>query len=612
MRSFVLRSARLAAAAAALVAGPSELAPPPVRAQTPADAVAPAKGAPTSPGGGVDDPDLWVPGNQALPAGLPREAWKAPEPVPVRFHGQILFYVRGGLGDLTPQVRAERIQERLGAIADTYTPQKPVRVEDGTFSDIFVGDDFVASISDLESGSGGISRLAHAQAVARKVAAALREYRAERSPKALLRSGIEAAIATVVLVVFLLGLRLLYRRAGPRVEALADRLFSRARIQRLDLITPEVKARLIAWSGRAFRVVLILVAVFAWLQVVLHRFPWTREGADRWLGFVLQAARSVLGRVVEFLPNLVYIALFALVGYLAGKVNRVFFAAVQRGAIRFPGFYPEWAHPTSRIVGLLIFALVGVAVFPYLPGSGSSAFQAIGIFLGAIISFGSGSSVANAIAGFVLTYMRPFEVGEFVKIGETVGTVREQTALVVRVLTIRNESVTIPAATVLASQIVNYSAQARTTGVAIRTGVTIGYDVPWRKVHELLLAAAGKTTNVQEVPKPWVIQTALSDFYVAYELDVYIDDPSTAHFILSELNQNVQDCFFEAGVEILSPHYAQLRDGNQTAIPDPWLPEGERTRSFKVSAVVRESSPGDPVPAGHRGGDEGLPGQAGK
>jgi small-conductance mechanosensitive channel len=515
----------------------------------------------------------------------------------------VLFSVRGGVGDITPADRVRKIEARLRAIASADAPVGPARVEDGEFSDMFVGDRFVGSISDLDADVSGAARVAHAREVASTVQRALVKYRGDRSPQALLRAGIEAAVATAVLVGFVLLVRLAFRRLGGRVEAAAERLLSRARIQRLQLITPAAQARVVRWSGRAIRLLLIGVAVFAWLEVVLTRFPWTRDHADRTLRFVLGAVGSVLAEVVAFLPKLVYIALFALVGYGASRLNRAFFSAIQRGAIRLPGFYPEWARPTARIVGLLIFALVAVAVFPYLPGSGSSAFQAIGIFLGAVISLGSGSSVSNAIAGFVITYMRPFAVGDFVMIGDTTGTVTEQTALVVRVLTIRNENVTLPASMVLSSQIVNYSAQARTSGVAIRTSVTIGYDVPWRKVHELLLEAASRTTHVLERPKPWVIQTALSDFYVCYELDVYVDHPEIAHLVLSELNQNVQDAFFRAGVEILSPHFAQLRDGNKAAIPDEWLPSGERTRSFKVSAVVRDAAPTDPVPAGRAGGD---------
>jgi len=595
----------LAALLATGVARPADVVP---RDAAPAGTATPAtardEGGPeTAAAPGMAD-DLWVPGNKRT---LSRERWQAPTRVPVHFDGKVLFHVRGGVGDITPSDRARNIEARLRTIASAVAPVGPPHVENGEFSDVFMGDRFVASIADVDADASGPARAGHARDVATAVHQALVKYRGDRSPPALMRSGVEAVVATAVLLGFFLLVRLTVRKFGGRAESALGRLLSRARIQRLQLITPEAQAQFVRWSGRAIRFLLTAVAVFAWLEVVLTRFPWTRDHADRTLGFVLGAAGSVLTDVVAFLPKVVYIALFALVGYGASELNRALFSAVQRGAVRLPGFYPEWSRPTARIVSLLIFALVAVAVFPYLPGSGSSAFQAIGIFLGAVISFGSGSSVSNAIAGIVITYMRPFAVGDFVKIGDTTGTVTEQSALVVRLLTIRNEHVTLPASTVLASPIVNFSAQAQATGVALRTSVTIGYDVPWRRVHDLLLEAASRTANVREMPKPWVIQTALSDFYVCYELDAYVDQPEIAHFILSELNQNVQDAFFSAGVEILSPHYAQLRDGNKAAIPDAWLPAGERTRSFKVSAVVRDASPLDPVPAGRLGGEAETP-----
>jgi small-conductance mechanosensitive channel len=550
------------------------------------------------------DPSLWVPGNRR---NLSRERWQEAEGTPVRFDGQVLFEIRAGAGDLTPAARARAIEARLRAIAAQDAPLGPARIEDGEFSDVFVGDRFVVSLADADVGAAGAGRLARAQQVARGVRAALDAYRRDRSPAALLRSGIETAVATAILVLFLVAIRLLRRTLGRRLAGAAESLLARLRIQNQPLVGPEARARAVAWTGHALRIALAVVAVFVWLQVVLHRFPRTRDPADRSLHFVLGAVAGTLQGIFGFLPNLVYIAIFTAIGFGASRATEVVFAAVQRGAIRLPGFYPEWAIPTSRIVRFLVFAMVAVAVLPYLPGAGSSAFQAIGIFLGAVISLGSGSSVSNAIAGLVLTYMRPFAVGDFVKVGDATGTVTEHGALAVRILTIRNESVTLPASIVLASQIVNYSEKARTAGVALRTSVTIGYDVPWRRVHELLLEAAGRTTGVQAQPAPWVIQTALSDFYVCYELDVYVGRPEVSHLILSELNQNVQDAFFRAGVEILSPHYAQLRDGNKAAIPDEWLPAGERTRAFKVSAVVRDAAPADPVPAGRAGGDGGAP-----
>jgi len=540
------------------------------------------------------------------------EGWKTNEPAPVEFDGQTLFYVRVGVADLTPQVRAQGIEARLEAIARAGPPA-PVRVEEGQFSNIYAGDRFVMSITDEDAGTSGPARATWARYVAQEIEGVLKQHWEERAPPALLRAAVKSAIATAVLLAFLVALRLAGKRVGPRLRRAAAAFLSRARIQAFEVLKPASQERLIRAGGRTLYAGLVAIALFTWFEVVAHLLPWTRQPAQHTLRFLAGASGSVALKVLHFLPNLVYILLLSLVGYGANRVNRVFFQAVARGAIRLPNFYPDWSVSTSRLVSVFIYALLAVAIYPYLPGSGSSAFQAIGIFFGAMISLGSGSSVANAISGVLLTYMRPFAVGDFVRIANTTGTVQSQSMLAVHVLSIRNEHVTIPASMVLSGQIVNFSTHARADGVAIATRVTIGYDTPWRQVHDLLLAAAEKTPHVKAAPKPWVIQAELTDFYVAYELDVYIDDPSRQHFILSELNQNVQDAFFRAGVEILSPHFSQLRDGAKPAIPDEWLPPGSREKAFRVSATVREAreapapaaapAPGEVPSPGRRGGE---------
>jgi small-conductance mechanosensitive channel len=552
-------------------------------------AAPPARPAAPDPAGPTGTADAAVPAGPALTPEQ-AEAVQVLPPVPVEFDGRVLFLVRGGVPGLPPETRAANIRKRLLAVADAPGPLGPVRVVEGYYSDILVGDRFIASITDAESG-GRAQRAAYAASIARTVEEALQEYRRERTPDALVRSGVKVIVATGVLLVLLVALRFFRRRVGPVLARRAEGLLARLRVQGLELIRPGAQERLVRNLGWTLHAVVVLVVLLTWLEVVLHFLPWTRGAANRSLGFVGGAVGHVVSGMVGYLPNLVYIALFGLLGYGANQLNRLFFRAVAGGAVRLPGFWPEWSTITSKIVSLFLFALVGVAIYPYLPGSGSSAFQAIGIFLGAVISLGSGSSVANAIAGVVITYMRPFAVGDFVQVADVTGTVTEQSTLAVRVLTIRNEVVTLPAAIVLSNPVVNYSAQARASGVAIHTGVTIGYETPWRQVHELLLSAARRTHHVLERPAPWVIQTQLNDFYVAYELDAYVDDPVNRHFILSELNQNVQDTFFAAGVEILSPHYAQLRDGNAPAIPEAQVPKGAPARGFPVT--VRRDAPPD-------------------
>jgi small-conductance mechanosensitive channel len=135
---------------------------------------------------------------------------------------------------------------------------------------------------------------------------------------------------------------------------------------------------------------------------------------------------------------------------------------------------------------------------------------------------------------------------------------------------------------VLASHIVNFSSTARELGVILHPGVSIGYDAPWRKVHELLLSAADATEGIIKDPKPFVLQTSLDDSYVSYQLNAYTDRPNAIHLTYARLNENIQDAFNAAGVEIMSPHYAALRDGNRVTIPDTSRAPDGRARAFQV------------------------------
>jgi small-conductance mechanosensitive channel len=236
-----------------------------------------------------------------------------------------------------------------------------------------------------------------------------------------------------------------------------------------------------------------------------------------------------------------------------------------------------------------VFALVLVIIFPYLPGAKSPAFQGISIFAGILLSIGSSSAVANVIAGAILTYMRALSVGDWVKIGDVVGEVEEKSLLVTRILTQKQETITIPNATVMNGSVMNFTREAKITGVIFHTTVTIGYDAPWRKVHELLLKAALDTKDVLHEPAPFVLQNALNDFYVAYELNAYTGVPRNMQFIYSDLHQNIQDRFNAAGVEICSPHFSALRDGNTVAMPPNYTSQDHASRAFRVDVETRDA-----------------------
>jgi small-conductance mechanosensitive channel len=179
------------------------------------------------------------------------------------------------------------------------------------------------------------------------------------------------------------------------------------------------------------------------------------------------------------------------------------------------------------------------------------------------------------VAGFILVYTRAFHEGDRISSGNIEGFIVEKSLLVTRLRTLENVLVSIPNAALLTSNITNYSALIREqkAPLVITTTLTLGYDVPWQLVYDTLIAAADATSYVLQEPRPHVWQTSLDDFYVSYQLRAAIIRPDLLEVIYSELHQNLQDHCNQAGIEILSPHYGAVRDGNQSTIPAHDLPK---------------------------------------
>ncbi len=96
------------------------------------------------------------------------------------------------------------------------------------------------------------------------------------------------------------------------------------------------------------------------------------------------------------------------------------------------------------------------------------------------------------------------------------------------------------------------------------------------------MKAANATDLIEKDPAPFVFQEKLDDFYVQYQINGYTRSPNQQHIIYSKLHENIQDVFNEAGVEIMSPHYTALRDGNHIQIPADYVPEDYHKPGFKV------------------------------
>ena len=326
-----------------------------------------------------------------------------------------------------------------------------------------------------------------------------------------------------------------------------------------------------------FKSLLFVLKVFKWFLIILildiaipllfSIFPFTRGWSNALFKLIWTPFRTIFLSVWAYLPNLFsIIAIYFVMTYFIRFVKYIF-SEIEDEKLKISGFHADWAMPTYSIVRFILYAFMFIVIFPYLPGSDSTIFKGVSVFVGILFSLGASSVITNMISGLVITYMRPFKIGDRIKIGEISGDVLEKTLLVTRIKTIKNEIITIPNSSILTGNTTNYTALSKTDGLIIHTTVTIGYDVPWNKVHEALIEAALKTKLILKEPKPFVQQTSLGDFYVAYQLNAYINEPDKQATIYSNLHEYIQDVFNEKKIEILSPHYRAERDGNMTTIP---------------------------------------------
>jgi small-conductance mechanosensitive channel len=515
---------------------------------------------------------------------------------PVIVGGYEVFRVHQNLGAASAQERAARISAGLEelAMAQDFNPADVKANEEGGVATLRYGDQLVVTINDAEAQGSGLPRKALAMQYAKLVGEKVALAREQRTVRYLWRA---AAWAGATLLVYVLLIWLVWRGSRWVVTTLKTLAASRMKgikIQQSEILRGERLVALLVSMVRTLRNVMLAVLTYLTLAKVFRFFPWTRQHGDRLLGYITGPLVSLGNAVLNYLPKAFYIFVILLAIHFLQRFVHIIAVEMERGRIRLPNFYPEWAQPTYKIVRILIYAFAAVMIYPYLPGESSPAFKGISVFLGVLFSLGSTSAVANFVAGIILIYTRGFRVGDWVTIGENTGEVAHTSMLATHLRTIRNEEITIPNSVVLGSFVTNFSLQAKDRGVVLHTSVTIGYDAPWRTVHQLLIDAALKTKFVQHEPAPFVLQSDLLDSNVRYEINAYTDHPLQMPFIYSDLHANIQDSFFEAGVEIMSPIFHALRDGNHVAMPEKYLPKGYRAPGFRVNQIETNEGEGGP------------------
>lgn len=489
--------------------------------------------------------------------------------MPVVVEGDTLFYLFTKRGGYTPQLRAQITGDAIEEIGKRFNlrPDSVFIDHSDIVSDVMYGNKVLLSLTDQDALWEGVSRDSLAREKRNVVIEKLHEMKAEHS---IWRMAKRVLYFLLVIAGQYLLFRLtnwVFRKVKIRILRLKDTKIRPVSIQGYELLDTQKQANLLVFLASIGRYILMGIQLLITIPLIFIIFPQTEGLAYRLLGYIWNPIRNIFVDIIDYIPNLFTIVIiWYAVRYL---VRLVLYLAreIEAGRLKFNGFYPDWAMPTFHIARFLLYAFMIAMIYPYLPGSDSGVFQGISVFVGLIVSLGSSTVIGNIIAGLVITYMRPFKMGDRIKLNETTGDIIEKTPLVTRIRTPKNEVVTVPNSFIMSSHTVNYTTSAREYGLIIHSEVSIGYDVPWQTVNKLLIEAALNTPGVVDDPRPFVLETSLSDWYPVYQINAYIREPQKMAQIYSDLHQNIQDRFHEADIEIMSPHYMAVRDGNESTIP---------------------------------------------
>ena len=511
---------------------------------------------------------------------------------PVVLSDDTIFYVFAKIGSYSPEERAEAISGRIHNQAeDYYFKEDSLMIVPSELTiDINYKDEVITSISEQDAIWMNATKENLAKNYRTRIAIAIKKYKAEHSWPTLIRDFAMAMLVLTVLMLIIFFINKIFTWIKKKIEKQRGVTLKGFKIRNYEFLDTNRQLKMIFSLVSLVKWIIILTLIYLTLSILLGIFPWTGGFAAKLISYFLNPVKHILLSVWYYLPNFfTIIVLIVFFRYLL-RILHYFKDEIERGRLKIPGFYIDWANPTFQIMRVLLLAFALIIIFPYLPGSDSQIFKGVSVFLGVLFTFGSAGALSNVVAGLVLTYMRAYKIGDRVRIGEATGDVVEKSLLVTRILTIKNEIVSIPNSTVMSSHTTNFSAEAAKHGLIIHTTVTIGYENPWRKIHDLLIKAALATELIEKDPAPFVFQTSLDDFYVSYQINAYTHDAILQQNTYSHLHQNIQDMFNEAGVEIMSAHYKYIRDGNRSTVPADHLPQDYVTPAFRVKPLTKDDN----------------------
>lgn len=485
--------------------------------------------------------------------------------------GDTLFHLYSRRGGVTPSDRAQNIKNAITELGEriSITQDSIYTFESEFVTDIMAGDKVIASISDQDALWQNTTRQELAKEYSELIHDKVKVLHEKYGFKQKMKDLSIPLLIVIIQVILIYFTNRLFKWFRLQTHKFVRRKMKPISFKNYEFLNLSKEERILALALTAFKYLIIITQLLLSLSLLFSIFPETEDFALLLLSYIWNPAKEILKSIVNFIPNLFKIGVIYIVFKYILRGIKYITNEIAAEKLNINGFYSDWALPTYNILRFLLYCFMIIIIWPLLPQAQSGIFQGISVFIGLIISLGSTSVIGNLMAGMVITYMRPFKIGDLIKLNDTMGTVIEKTPFVTRLRTSKNEIITIPNSFILSSQTVNYSASARDYTIIVNSNITVGYDVPWKQAQQLLIEAARETHGIMENPAPFVLVKELADFYCVYQINASTREDTKLPRIYSELHHHIMDKFNEAGIEIMSPHfYAKHEDGDSVMPPE--------------------------------------------
>lgn len=483
--------------------------------------------------------------------------------VPLIIEDDTLLVVYASLGGDDPVHRVASIERKILQIGKSLKmTTDTMRIFESEYTaDIMSGEQVVMRVSDLDGLWQGMSRRELAEQNMRIIGLEIERLQAEYGLEAKLQGlGWAVFLVVVQVVFFILTVRFIRHLRRRIIDGFSGKIKPLV-IKGYTLLNIHQWKRILLLLVRVLQVFLVIVQLFISLPLLFSIFPETEKFTWNMVNYVWSPLRDIALSVIMYFPNIVKIVVIIYVVHWLLRAIRHVADELQAGNLKIDGFYQDWAQPTYHIIRIFVIAFSVVVIWPLLPGSESGVFKGVSIFVAALFSLGSTTTIGNLISGIIITYMRPFLIGDFVRIDGREGVVVEKNAFITRLKDIKGNIVTVPNNSILSQQTVNYSAALRHgEGTIVHSDFTFTYVVPRETIEQYLLEGAARCERLMKDPKPFVLVTALEDFYTRYEINAYTQEAEQLFEVYSELHKHIVDVFREHHLNPTSSHFVSVKE----------------------------------------------------